>query len=119
LSKAVGAVSVPPSEDPMPTLADYFAALHRRDIFIYEWERFFTEWDVLICPVAMITAFPHCETGTPLLVDGEQVNYWRIIGHCTPFNLTGHPSVVIPIGHDADGLPVGAQVVGRRWDEER
>ncbi len=118
LSKAIGAVSIPPSEDPMPTLADYFAALQRRDIFIHEWERFFTEWDALLCPVAMTTAFPHCETGTSLLVDGEQVNYWRIIGHCAPFNLTGHPAVVIPVGHDPDGLPIGVQLVGRRWDEE-
>ena len=45
------------------------------------------------------------------------MSYWRIIGHCAPFNLTGHPAVVVPIGRDADGLPIGAQLVGRRWSE--
>jgi Amidase len=31
--------------------------------------------------------------------------------------MTGHPVVTIPIGQSADGLPIGVQVVGRRWQE--
>jgi amidase len=67
----------------------------------------------------MVTAFPHCPTSTPLYVDGEAVNYWRAVGHTAPFNFTGHPVVVVPVGTDGNGLPIGVQVVGRRWDEER
>jgi amidase len=104
---------------PPLSLADYFTALDRRDYFIRAWEHFFTSWDVLLCPVAMSTAFPHGETGTPLNVDGEEVEYWEEISHCTPFSLTGHPVVVIPLGQDREGLPIGVQVVGRRWGEER
>jgi amidase len=33
------------------------------------------------------------------------------------FNLTGHPVVVIPIGHTENGLPIGMQIVGKRWQE--
>jgi amidase len=120
LSRAVRLAFEPPSEDePVPSLAEYYTALHTRDAFIIEWEAFFASWDALLCPVAMRTAFPHCPTDTPLEVDGEQVNYWRVIGHCAPFNFTGHPVVVVPIGHDEDGLPIGMQIVGRRWSEER
>jgi amidase len=120
LSRAVRLAFEPPSEDePVPSLAEYYTALHTRDAFIVEWEAFFARWDALLCPVAMRTAFPHCPTDTPLEVDGEQVNYWRVIGHCAPFNFTGHPVVVVPIGHDEDGLPIGMQIVGRRWGEER
>ncbi|MDQ3930550.1 MAG: amidase [Chloroflexota bacterium] len=107
----------PPEE--VPTVPQLFEALHKRDTIISTWEAFFWEWDALLCPVCMVTAFPHCETGTPLQVEGQTVNYWRAIGHTAPFNFTGHPAVVVPVGHDAEGLPIGIQVVGKRWDEER
>jgi amidase len=34
-----------------------------------------------------------------------------------PFSLTGHPVVVIPIGQTPDELPIGMQIVGKRWRE--
>lgn len=34
-----------------------------------------------------------------------------------PFNLSGHPAVVIPIGQTHNGLPIGIQIVGKRWRE--
>ena len=99
--------------------AEYDALLTRRDAFSAAWEAFFGDWDALLCPVAMIPAFPHWPTDAPLPVDGTLEPYWRIIGHCGPFNLTGHPVVVIPAGRDPDGLPIGVQVVGPRWGEAR
>ena len=39
--------------------------------------------------------------------------------HATLFNYTGHPAVVLPYTRDRDGLPIGVQAVGRRWDESR
>jgi amidase/aspartyl-tRNA(Asn)/glutamyl-tRNA(Gln) amidotransferase subunit A len=35
-----------------------------------------------------------------------------------PFNMTGHPAVSIPAGF-VDGLPVGMQIVGQRFDDGR
>ena len=72
-----------------------------------------------LCPPSMVTAFPHCETGTPLQVDGQEVAYWMVSAHTTMFNYTGHPAVVLPYRLDRDGLPIGVQIVGRRWDESR
>jgi aspartyl-tRNA(Asn)/glutamyl-tRNA(Gln) amidotransferase subunit A len=34
-----------------------------------------------------------------------------------PFNVTGHPALALPIGFSASGLPLGAQIVGRAFDE--
>src|SRR5437764_305174 len=68
-----------PEEQERPTtLAEYLEALHRRDQSMLAWEQFFDEWDVLLCPPSMITAFPHCEPGTPLHVDGQEVVYWMV-----------------------------------------
>ena len=46
-----------PSEHPA-TLGQYLNMLHQRDESIVAWERFFDEWDVLLCPTSMTTAFP-------------------------------------------------------------
>jgi len=67
----------------------------------------------------MMTAFPHCEPGAPLLVDGQEVSYWMISAHSTVFNYTGHPAAVLPYKLDRDGLPMGVQIVGKRWSESR
>ena len=74
---------------------------------------------LLLCPPAMVTAFPHAEAGSPLRVDGEDVVYWQVSAHCALLNYTGHPAVVLPYRLDRDGLPIGVQVVGKRWDEAR
>jgi amidase len=39
--------------------------------------------------------------------------------YTAPFNLTGHPAVVIPFTRSHEGLPIGLQIVGRRWDDMR
>jgi amidase len=109
----------PAATAPFADLADYLRALDRRDRYIRDWDAFLTRWDVLLYPPAMITAFEHCETGAALEVDGVPVRYWELLSHCCPFNLTGHPAVVMPIGLDRRGLPIGAQLVGQRWGDER
>jgi len=101
------------------TLAQYLEALDRRDRSIIAWERFFDEWDALLCPPSMTTAFPHCEPGSPLQVDGREEVYWFVSLHTTVFNYSGHPAVVMPYKTAADGMPLGVQIVGKRWDESR
>ncbi|MEU3608329.1 amidase [Streptomyces sp. NPDC035033] len=36
-----------------------------------------------------------------------------------PFNVTGHPALVVPAGFSRDGLPFGLQIVGRHFDERK
>jgi amidase len=107
-----------PPEQPTP-VARWFDVLARRDRSILAWDRFFENCDALLCPVAMTTAFPHCEPGTSIEVDGRQESYWMLPAYGAVFNYSGHPALSLPCGQDRDGLPIGLQLVGARWSEAR
>jgi amidase len=99
-------------------VGDYMAALDRRDRLIATLEEFFGKFDAFLCPVSVGPAIPHVPFGTPIDVDGQEVPYF-IAGtaYTCPFNLTGHPAVVLPLARSKEGLPIGVQVLGRRWSE--
>src|SRR6185295_8922290 len=102
-----------------PTPSDIMTALAERDAFIAESERFFSEFDALVCPAATCTAFPHCDFGAPIPIDGI-LESSMCVDHPTLWSTyTGCPSLVVPVGLDPNGLPIGAQLVGRRWSDER
>lgn len=100
------------------TIADYMISLTRRDQLIATIERFFGEFDALICPVTVSPAIGHVPFGTPIEVDEHKVPYF-IAGtaYTCLFNLTGHPAVVLPLTRSREGLPIGVQLVGKRWSE--
>ena len=51
-------------------------------------------------------------------IEDLQLGFSLIAGAYTiPFSFTGHPVVVVPIGRTNDGLPIGMQIVGKRWRE--
>ena len=37
--------------------------------------------------------------------------------YTAPLNLTGNPVVVVPLAQTKAGLPIGVQVVGKRWND--
>lgn len=81
-------------------------------------ERFFAHYDVLLCPVSFGPSYRRCKIGTPLDHDGKQEPY---IHYCwpyvAPFNASGHPALIMPLGTSKDGLPIGVQIVGPHWSE--
>ncbi len=100
------------------TLADYMASLTRRDWLIGAWERLYDDVDAFLCPVTVGPAIAHVPFGTPINVDGVKVPYFLAgTAYTCIFNLTGSPVVVLPIARSKEGLPIGVQIVGRRWGE--
>jgi amidase len=100
---------------------DWLLLQHARGRFASAWERFFADYDVLLCPAASTTAFPLDESGEPwqrtIDVNGSawpltSQLFWA--GHS---GLCGLPSTVAPIGPASDGLPVGVQIVARRFGD--
>ncbi|HRH60405.1 MAG TPA: amidase [Chitinophagaceae bacterium] len=93
--------------------------LAKRKTMIDNWNNFLTSYDFFICPVTLTTAFKKCERGTPLLVDGKEIFYWNNGAYALSFNALGNPSIVIPLGLNKNGVPVGVQVVGKYFSEPK
>jgi amidase len=101
-----------------PSLKGYFQALTERDRFIADLDAALEPWDVWICPVAATSAFTHRAAWSAIDVNGRSYPHVVANGAYTmPFNLSGHPVVVIPIGQTQAGLPLGIQLIGKRWRE--
>lgn len=98
---------------------DYLAAQHRRDALAARVARFFEDHDLLITPTMAIPPFPHPPTmrDYPHEVEGVEVTTLGWQPFTFPFNLTHQPAASVPCGLDADGLPVGLQIVGRRHED--
>ena len=103
----------------------YMKALTLRDSLIGALERFLGDRDAWICPVSATPAFKHKRPaarlpGQPIEVDGLKIPYWVAgVSYTSVFNLTGNPVVVLPVARSGEGLPIGVQVVGRRWQDMR
>lgn len=106
----------------------YMKALTKRDMLIRSMEQFLSQWDVFICPVSATSAIKHIPISKrfgaiPLyeesvMVDDQPLNYWVAMGSYTNiFNFTGNPVVVMPIGYTKKGMPIGVQIVARRWHD--
>ena len=101
-----------------PSLAKYNTVLTNRDRIMTQMDRFMNDWDVWIAPVSMTPAFTHRDFATSIEVDGVKYPYLLACGGYTmPLNFTGSPVVVIPIGKSKVGLPIGIQIVGKRWQD--
>ena len=75
-------------------------------------------------PVSSTAAFEHVPVNPSkppplLLVEGEPVPYFSAtIALTAIFSLLGVPVVTLPAGRSSEGLPIGLQLVGRKWQDE-
>jgi amidase len=103
----------------------YFAALGAREAIAERFDRFLAGvgepgFDAWIAPSVPIPAFAHQRPGKALAIDDTRCSYGRAIGlYNCPTALLGTPCLALPIGRTRAGLPVGVQIVARRWTDDR
>ncbi|MBL4680050.1 MAG: hypothetical protein JKY88_04910 [Pseudomonadales bacterium] len=94
---------------------DYLMLVTTRQAYAQIWQSFFKDWDVLIGPMSLDSAFPH-QTGSlqdrTLLIDNHEVPYSSNIAYPMVSILCGLPSTAFPGGLDGQGLPLGFQAIG-------
>ena len=80
------------------------------------WARFFSYYDILLCPAMRTTAIPHDHTpdvdARVITVNGEPVPYADQFAWVQAVGAAYLPAAVAPAGIAADGLPAGIQIVG-------
>ena len=101
-------------------MAQFFAVLDRRDRVIRQCEQFLDDYDAWLMPVMPDAAFIRQKQSAPLVIDGVAHPYF-FAGTSYNYlaNLTGQPAIVLPCGFSRDGLPIGLQLMGKRWGEAK
>lgn len=93
--------------------AYYKKAQNLRGTIVKAFDKAFEECDVILAPTVPMTAF---ENGHA--VSDPVETYLTDI--CTvPVNIAGLPGVSIPCGYSENGLPIGMQLIGNRFEEAK
>ena len=71
----------------------------------------YNDCDVILTPTAPSAAFPIGEN------EDDPVKMYLNDVFTVTVNLAGLPGISVPAGLDANGLPLGLQLIGRAWDE--
>ncbi|MTI83057.1 MAG: amidase [Firmicutes bacterium] len=86
------------------------------------WEKMrkiFDKYDLLLTPTSAVAAFDSGVGGPigPLKVDNKQVSELSWTTLTDHANFTGQPAASVPCGFTEKGLPVGLQIIGRRYSD--
>jgi amidase len=71
-------------------------------------------YDLLLMPTLPMKATPLPPADAPLGLYLQRA--FEMIANTAPFDVTGHPAMTVPCGM-GDGLPIGAMLVARHWQE--
>jgi aspartyl-tRNA(Asn)/glutamyl-tRNA(Gln) amidotransferase subunit A len=75
--------------------------------------RLFADIDYVISPVSPVVKFA-AELASPL---NDPDRPFEHIAYTVPWNMAENPAVSINGGYDAEGFPIGVQIIGRRFDD--
>lgn len=92
------------------------AEAQRQELFEIFYD-YFKSFDILITPTTPVPAFDLGMTSVPKIA-GKAVSFTYWMSYTYPFNMTGLPAASIPCGWTENGLPIGMQIVGKRYDEK-
>jgi len=98
------------------SVAEYQAMRERKMAYVAVIHRWFEDWDFLLTPSVSVAAFP-AERLMPAHWPQHEWDWVSWAEFSYPFNMSWNPAANVPCGFNTDGLPVGLQIVGRRFDD--
>ena len=91
--------------------AYYKKAQQARTLITNEFDRVFKDYDVILAPTSPTVAFEFNSKSSPLEMYLADI-------YTVPVNVAGLPGISIPCGVDKNGMPVGMQLIGNKFQEE-
>jgi aspartyl-tRNA(Asn)/glutamyl-tRNA(Gln) amidotransferase subunit A len=98
------------------SVAEYQGMRDRKMAYIAAIHRWFDDWDFLLTPAVSVAAFP-AELLMPKHWPQHDWDWLSWAEFSYPFNMSWNPAASVPCGFTGGGLPVGLQIVGRRFDD--
>lgn len=95
------------------TAAEVFHGFSQMDAISRAANQVVRELDYVLSPVAPIPAFA-AELAYPT---DDPLRPFEHIAFTVPYNFSGQPAVSVNCGWTPDGLPIGLQIAGRRFDD--
>jgi aspartyl-tRNA(Asn)/glutamyl-tRNA(Gln) amidotransferase subunit A len=91
--------------------AYYIKAQKARHLIKSNFEAILNEADLIFAPVTPTTAFEFGSKSDPLEMYLQDI-------YTISVNLAGLPAISLPVGKDEEGMPIGAQFIGKAYDEQ-
>ncbi|MFJ5927066.1 amidase [Kitasatospora sp. NPDC092948] len=100
---------------------DWLRIDHRREQHRHGWRQLFAEYDAVVCPITPTPAYPHDHDPDPLKrrldIDGVERPYFDQLVWAGVATMPGLPATAVPTGPSPEGLPVGVQIIGPRFED--
>ena len=100
---------------------EWLADDEARQLIRWQCATFFSEIDILLCPVLPVTAWPHQLdpdfSTRSLQINGQQLPYRERAFWSALSGLAELPATVMPAGMAANGMPVGVQIIGGPFED--
>jgi len=90
----------------------YLKAQKVRTLIKNDFDELFEEYDLIVSPTTPTTAFEIGEKRDPLEMYAADI-------FTVPVNIAGIPAISVPCGFDKKGLPIGIQLMGPHFKEEK
>ena len=94
----------------------YFDAYYKKakkvqQLIVKDFEEAFKKCDVLLSPTSPSVAFKLGEKSN------NHIKMYLSDVYTVPVNIVGSPAISFPCGKNAEGMPIGLQLIGKKFDE--
>ena len=101
------------------SLADRGWAHAEQTRILRKFNKLMNAFDVIVLPTSPVSPFRWMQSHAHE-IDGQKMDiYYRWLALCYRGSLTGGPSITLPCGRDANGMPFGLQMLGAMRGDER